>query len=932
MTKNSCLFLFVLLLGFGTVSGQGSFNLSGTVVDTLDKPLPTTTVVLLNSSDSTMVKFSLTNAEGKFAMTRIPSGKYILQLSYLGYQNFSLNVEIGDKNKDIGIIKLAEDEVLLNDVTITDEALPIVFKKDTIEYNAASFNTQPDAVVEDLLKKLPGVEVEQDGTVKAQGEDVEKVLVDGKEFFGDDPKMATKNLPANAVDKVQVFDKKSDMSEFTGIDDGERIRTINLKLKEGHKKGVFGNVMAGYGTPQDRFTGKANINRFTKKTQTTILGMANNTNEQGFSIDDYINFMGGLNNLMANRGSGILRSSDLGIPLQSSLSNGLVTTGAGGANFNYTPSKKTLFNLNYFFNGMRNDITRNLYRQSFIEGTTFTTEEQNIQDLFSANHRLNLRLRQDLDSLQRITVNASGTLTEGTTETDDDRTNFGPSGFPETSNRSTKIGDGTNYSLSGNAMYVRKFHRIGRAFNVNVSGAISSDKNDATFQALNEFFETDSVIADSSVSIDQIQNYLNANRSYSAKASWTEPLNRGRFINLSYSRSEYQNNSDKDFFDIDTAGFETLNTFLSNEYDNRYTYDNGTALFQLNRSKLFFSSGVAFQQSRLNGNLITYDTTIAKTFNNVLPSLQLKYSFTNTRRLTINYSTNVNEPSIEQLSPVIDNTDPLKLTVGNPDLRAEYNHRIRLMFMNFSAFSFTSFFANINLTYTTNNITNTVTTDSNFIQTIIPVNVASRTRLTSYMGFGAPIKPIKCKINLNGRSTFIKSIVFINGVENTSDRWVNSISMDFENRKKEKIDWVIGGRVTHNLTKYSVSQGLDQTYFTYQGNAEATWNITKRLILNSNFSYTLYTGDAFEESQAIPLWRGFIGYYFSKGNKFLVKAIAFDILNQNSGVTRTSELNYIEEEQYITIGRYYMLSLSYSIRGFKQNKRRGMHFMRRRSS
>ena len=350
------LLLFTTLLCFSTTfvyAQTTKATISGIVSDTSNTPLLGATVVVLQAKDSVLKSFALSDKEGNFAIKRVAAGEYILQITFIGYQKVSqpFSIKPDQSAWDAGTFILQPEILTADEVSIEADRTPILMKGDTIQYNADAFKTQPNAVVEDLLKKLPGVEVERDGTVKAQGETVQKVLVDGKEFFGDDPKMATKNLPADAVDNVQVFDKKSEMAEFTGVDDGNEQKTINLELKEDKKQGVFGNVTAGYGT-DNRYESRLNLNRFNDKLQFSAIGMANNTNRQGFSIGDYINLMGGMSNLMGGGGGSFslsLNTEEVGIPLENGLNNGFVNTGAGGINFNYDLGKNTSLSTSYFF-------------------------------------------------------------------------------------------------------------------------------------------------------------------------------------------------------------------------------------------------------------------------------------------------------------------------------------------------------------------------------------------------------------------------------------------------------------------------------------------------------------------------------------------------------------------------------------------------------
>lgn len=319
---------------FGQVS---NVTLSGHLADSAtNEPLTGATVLLLQPTDSVMAAFNISNTEGEFLLRRVKPGNYILSISYIGYKSISQRLEISDsKNEtELGTIPMAAETELLKEALITEERVPVRISKDTIIYNADAFKTQPNDVVEDLLKRMPGIEVESDGSIKAEGEEVEQVLVDGKEFFGSDPKIATKNLPARAIKEVQVFDKKSDMATFSGIDDGLRSKTINLKLKEDYKKGMFGNALAGYGTDK-RYTGKFNLNSFNKKSQLSTIGQLNNINEQGFSINEYINFMGGMSNVMRS-GRFRINSQSSAIPISDGLSNGDTDTGGIGLNLNHS--------------------------------------------------------------------------------------------------------------------------------------------------------------------------------------------------------------------------------------------------------------------------------------------------------------------------------------------------------------------------------------------------------------------------------------------------------------------------------------------------------------------------------------------------------------------------------------------------------------------
>jgi len=400
----------VILLLAAVLSVQALYaqkiTVKGRLIDSSNAALPQATIMFLNPKDSSLVNFGSSNKEGFFEVKNLNRANYIFKVTYVGHA--PLMIAISPKPEeliiDLGVQKMEPASTMLGEVEIKGERAPVTIKKDTIEFNAGSFKTQPNAMAEDLIKKLPGMEVDNDGTIRAQGEQVQRVTVDGKEFFGRDPKLATRNLPADAVDKVQVFDKKSDQAVFTGIDDGQREKTINLELKEEKRKGMFGNATGGYGT-EDRFTGKLSLNRFAKGQQLSIVGTANNINEQGFSIDDYMTFTGGAQQFAA--GGGGARTITIqgggggnsgGMQLGGGQTNGLMSTYGGGINFNKDFSTKTKLSANYFINYLEHDIIQKTERENFNTNNFKYYNELSSQNSTNLNHRINLTLDHEIDS------------------------------------------------------------------------------------------------------------------------------------------------------------------------------------------------------------------------------------------------------------------------------------------------------------------------------------------------------------------------------------------------------------------------------------------------------------------------------------------------------------------------------------------------------
>jgi hypothetical protein len=942
--KKHAFTLLLLLLGASTAM-QAQFTLSGSVVDSSRQALANATLALLQASDSVLLSFALSDAEGKFTLKRVAAGEYLLQVSYLGFQTNTQRVEVRGDLK-LPPIEMRSKAVSMEEVKIEGERTPIFIKKDTIEYNADAFRTQPGDNVEQLLKRLPGVEVDKDGNVKAMGEDVQKVLVDGKEFFGNDPKMATKNLPAEVVDRVQVFDQKSDLAEFTGVDDGQRQKTINLNLKEDKKKGAFGNVMGGYGqtnweqglsNPEHLYTSKLNVNRFTAKSQLSVIGMLNNVNQQGFSINEYINFMGGMQSLMSGGGGGIrlrLNAGAAGIPLNTggTLNNGFVETGAGGLNFNADLGKKTELSTSYFFNHIANTLDQQTTREQFLNQDLFRTEEQSEQLTDNQNHRLNLRLRHEIDSMSNLLFRANASYNQSELLQLSESATRDLEGVTENASLRDNSSVGNNLNATGSLSYRRRFQKKGRSLVATLDGSFQENEQSASLFSINSFRpDAPRSFADT---IEQEHGQTNDQLNWGGKLSYTEPLGNRKYLQFNLEHKYFQNDWNREVYDLQPQQEpkRVLNTQLSNAYDRRYQYERGGMSLLVNGKKSSLTASMDLQRSLLDGELITLDTSIRQSFVNILPRLRYRYDFATTRNLSVDYRTNVQEPSLEQLSPIIDNTDPLNVYIGNPELRPEYNHNLNLRFMSFSQFSFTNFFAVLRARYTSNRITNAKWVDSLFRQITQPVNVDNDLNLSLFSNFGTPLRFIKSTLRLQANSNYSRSILFVNNIENRVNRLSGTFGISLENRKKDKVDAIIGAKFSPTQTRYSVSVEQNQDFVNQNYYADLTLNLGKNWMIKTSFDYTLYGGEVFGEDQSIALWEASITRYLLKNRRGQLTLTGFDLLNQNQGINRSSTFNYVEETQVRTLSRYVLLSFTYNLSKFgaQQGGGQGFRVMGRR--
>jgi outer membrane receptor protein involved in Fe transport len=882
--------------------GQSQIDLTGEVKGAEEESLMSATVVILSQLDSTLVSFSLTDADGLFKIENIDFGSYLIQVTYLGYEQYSKELIVDqDINPNIGTVQLMQTSTALEQIEIKGEHVPMLVKKDTLEYNAAAFQTQPNEVVEDLLRKLPGVEVDTDGTITAQGEEVQSVTVDGKKFFGDDPTIATKNLPADAVDKVQIFDKKSDMAEFSGVDDGEREKTINLELKEDRRQGQFGNAEIGYGT-EDRYKGRLSLNRFSTKTQISAIGNFNNINEQGFSSADYVSFMQGIG----------FRRGGTGLSVNNGLSNGFVTTNAGGLNINHDFSSKLDVSVSYFLNDITNDLTSVTNRETFGSGDSFFDNDNSVEKNSATNHRFNTEINLEIDSSQDLRIRSSLVFNDGNSLYSGDSERLDAAQVVQNSSEQIQNDDASSTDLSGSATYRKKFGSVKkRILTLQANLNDSSSDYEGLLNSTNIFFNTGQMMQ-LVQSIDQSQLQSDNDNSYRIETSFVEPLKSNTFLELKYIRQNYNTEFLREVFDL-VLDEGIINEDLSNEYVRDYVYDRAALVWHLNTDKSSLSIEGAVQNSVLQGDIKSEDIFIENKVFRFLPRVNLRHELGQSQNIRLRYSTSVNEPSITQLQPVPDNSDPINIYAGNPNLIPEYSHRIRVNYTNYDQFSFRSFFAFLNATYTRNSITNQTIINPDFTQITQPVNVDYDFNVSGNLNFSTPLNFLKTRLGIGSRLSYQNSIVFINTEENKRNRYVNRVNVKWENRKKTIFDWEVGGDYSYNITTYDKSN-RNQNFSNKSVYTNLSYNIKKSFTFSTSINVDFYSEEQFGEAVTVPIWKASLSKYLLQDQKLELKFAVFDILNQNIGISRINGLNYIENSEIQSLGQYAMLSIIYAIR------------------
>lgn len=905
------LLLSIFLSLFVLASFGQSDKLRGKVLDDQGKPMPSATVVLLDPADSTLLYFGITTATGDWEIKNIKAKSYLMQFAFLGFETEYRKVVIPNPNgEEWGVMALRPKPVSLDGVQVIGEYVPMQLKKDTIEFNARAFKTKPDAVVEDLLKKLPGIQVDRAGNIKAMGEDVRKVLVDGKEFFGNDPKVATKNLPAEAIEKVQVFDKKSDESEFTGIDDGTRDKAINLVLKEDHKNGVFGHVLAGYGT-DNHYKGSGKLYRFTDKTQMAALAMQNNINQFGFSFQDYMDFNGGMMSMMSGGSSKIVMGGSGGLPINfGEPVNGLTTSGAGGLNFSYSPAKDRRFFISYLVNGTKKNLIQNTNTQNFISDGSYLQEQDMDQTQRDTAHSLNFGIRYRIDSTQNIYLDGGASFNFSNAWSQNYTTSYRDNQLVNWLDNNSDQGS-DRISANAKASWLKKLNGNKTVVKIAGNGSLSQSLTNQQWQNTTFFAATDLESLESLYQANQIDNL-----SYSGNISVTQRLGKRIYIVPQISASSSQESL------VRTQGFPYPNDAvidsLSPSFDRLYDRIQPKLTIKRSSDKLQLNLFLNSEWYRTQ-NFLWDDAGAEKTQFVFLPGFSVDYEYNTGKRLNLIYRSSLVQPTINQLLPVANTTNSLSTSYGNRNLKPEHQQSAFLHWIIFDQFSFTSLFTGINATYTRDKINWSRTINDQLGQTLNLVNVDEDFRVSGNMDFSTPIRKLGIKINAGLSESWNKGINLVNGVENVNTNLSHRFSLSVDNRIKKKWDVVAGGAISVTDAKYSLQESLNNRYTNLSYFTEIRFNPNDKWDFMVSADVTNYNDQSFGESISIPLIAAEISYFFLKNNRGSLSLQGADLLNKNTGIQRISELNYLRETRSNIIGRYVMLSFKYRLNKMSSN-------------
>ncbi len=901
--------LSLILLTSLTAFSQNN-RLSGIVMDkTVNSPVIGAIVILKQMPDSSKQYSALTDNNGRFVISSLPGGNFKLIVQNLSYKKISLPVVISKKDLNLGIINLEPESKELKEVVVVGQGPTAVQKGDTTEMSSSAYKTNPDANAEDLVKKMPGITVEN-GTVKAQGEDVKKVLVDGKQFFGDDPSVALKNLPADVIDKIQVFNKLSEQAELTGVDDGNSQRTINIVTKQNRRSGQFGKLIAGTDFT-DKYLVTGNVNIFKGNRRLTILGNINNINQQNFSAQDLLGTSSGRGGGFGGRGGGDMFGAQ----------NGVTKTKSLGLNYTNTFGKKVTMNASYFYNSTDNNLVQESNTENlFITDGKFSKNNSNSRTQ-NYNHRFNMRLEYNIDSMNTIMFIPRFSTQNNLV----DRSSFSSvsGGIVNTSTNSITNRDASSYNLSSLLIYRHKFSKPRRTLTLNVNGNMSDRNTENTQLALVD------TVAD-----DQYSENLVNGSGISANVSYTEPITKYGMLMVSASSSLSKNETDKETYRLGEAQqkLERLDS-LSNVYNNHYNTNRGGLSYIIVKGQLNVTFGVDYQQANLSGNqTFPQAGKINKTFENFLPSAMLMYKISKTTNLRVFYRSSTNEPSVSQLQNVIDNSNRLSLSTGNPGLKQEYSQNLRSQFSYANPDKgFNTFFV-LSGGYTQDNIgdrTIYAQRDTLFLpqynirlqpgaQLSVPVNLDHSYNVRTLVSVGQYIKPIKSNVSLLGGIGYSQNPGYIDSILNRSNSYSYTNSLIIASNISEKLDFTLSYTSNYSIVKNTEKiRNISNTEYWYQSaNFRINWIFWKNFVLQTDVAGQFNKGLSTSYNQNYVVWNASFGKKFLKNNAAELKLSCFDILNQNNNISRNVTASIIQDSRTNTFPRYFLLIFTYNLRNF----------------
>ncbi len=896
------------------VRAQQEYDVRGTVADSAGLAMQNAMVVALSREDSVLVKYALSNSDGNFVIENLQPGAYILQVTLIGYAAIRNDFDVTSADVDLGSVTMNMQAIEVDSLVVSVEHVPFINRRDTLSYNVNAFPTPPNAMVEELLRRLPGIDVDTDGTITAQGEEVQNVLVEGKEFFGRDARIATRNLPADAVERVDVYDKQSDMAEFTGIPDGEDERTIDLRLREEARVGYFGRATGGFGGDVNnvgrlgptvgsdpvgndlRYDGRFNLNRFSPTQQLALTANTNNVNQEGFSWEDGGGRGGGGDDgFTESVGLGLNASRDFG-------------------------SDNTWIRSSYFLSAVDNEQNRTLQQQAlFGANIASLVDETRDEESGNNNHRLNLNGQYTFSPGHQLRVRANVNAGSSSSESFQDRVTQTAEGQPLNTASTTNLVESSQRRGDLQLTWRKRLGDGGRSVVVEYRGGLQDSDRVTDLESTIE--------GESRGGRDQVQHILqeqnNTGETWnnSGRFSLTQRLGDSFSMEVFGRANTVDQDQDQSVYDL-TSDQRIRVADLSSGFERAYSYVNAGARLSRNSENSWITLGLRGQRSSLEGTIVDRDQTITSGYTHLLANLDFRWQFKEDQTISFEYDGSTDEPSLTELQPFVDNRDPINVYVGNPDLQPEYTHEFEADYRFFDQFSFLNLFVRTGFEYTDNPIARARVFDEQGFQTITPINTDPQWSANTRFNFGTPIRKLGVDVDLEYRVTYSKGWEQVNRETNQSRVVRNTVEASLENRTKDLFDLRVGANYTFNDVEYSLNHSLNRDYVNSRYFANGTLYLGS-WTFGSTFNWRVYDEDIYSQGgqtggEVNTPGRNVARWDASASRRLLndraeLELRAYDLLNQNQAVSISNSASFIEESRTESLGQYFMVRVMYRL-------------------
>lgn len=902
-------FLFLIFSFTCLNSFSQTMKVSGTVQDTSGKePVANAVSIAVRIKDSLLINFTRSDKAGNFSLT-LPVDTYKVTVSHPKFGDREFFLFGSENNKDIifGKVILPPKSELLNEVVIFAYKDPIYYNGDTLVYTADSFKVKPNATVEDLLKKLPGIKVDAQGKITSQGKAVDQVLVDGDEFFGTDPTVATKNLNATSLESVQVYDKKNESSTD---ESNETIKVMDLKLKEEAKKGYFGKVSAASDF-QKFYESDFLANKFNNKRKVSLFGLASNTPRSGFGWEDTYKY--GLDNEMN------MHEGDDGeryFYMTNDNNDGIFKTLKAGFYYNEKFSKDSKLSFNYTYSPNEKTSTSETRSQYFLPDTTYTTNNISFNKQKSESHSINADWDYNIDSLTEIEIKPKFKLI--TADNTRNEINDFISGSDTLVRRTTTFNTSSsdNYEASSDFKLNRRFKKPDRKLILTYNFVLTDKDSKGNLKSVDTFYDTTGFGGNN---IDQKKTSTTDNISHYSSIAFVEPLTKKIRLEFGYDYALSDNKQIKEAFNSVNGEYSVLDSTFSNSFNNKRTTQRAGFKFVYEEKKQTFSAGARYRSIHLINNNLMSGASRKLNVDNVLPYMKYTYKFSDNKRLQFDYKTSSRPPDINQLQPVPDNTNPNRIQLGNPDLRPTFQQDVNVNFNSYKPITGSYLWSSVYFGITNHDISNSITYDSLGRTITQPVNINGNYNSGFYFSSSFPVfnKLLEISPNINGNHS--KQSSFVNGIRSTTMEYSLGPGLDIS-VETDDLEFTVGASYDYNKSESSLSTLSAKPFTTARYHAELDWELPKKFIFTTSANYTANDRRTQGYNINYLIWNASLGKTFLKRENLIISVDAVDILNENISTRRTIQDNIITDIKTNVVGRYILLKAVYKFNSSKEKE------------